>query len=394
VPAITIVGTALVPEGTFVEYSVMLHCGKAVIQLSKRFSELEKVHKALKSVVSPLPPFPPKRRLKGKHMVSPVNVALRAAELQKYYDELVRTPGVLSSDVFYKALNLTESSSSDVEQAERVRSLFQQFGHLQLGDQLRQPKKNGSAAAQAMQSPTQSRRQKKVIKNSVECDHDFFYSQRFHILAKKMQSLPRGVRDSDEGFSDDDDDGDVVVPIPALFFTHSLQFFIRQNFWASDRTIREDVDGRTWFSMVGPVPSVAVGKNPRSSDYFAIVNASASVPLMFISFAEEKKSCHIWEAMTDGTLGAKICTICVVPGEGEKSQKTYKLTSSEDGGARHDVLCKGQWPIVSLKEPEDSKSSVTVELWEENILRIEIKSHHDILFYLAYLISIARLDQL
>jgi len=49
---------------------------------------------------------------------------------------------------------------------------------------------------------------------------------------------------------------------------------------------------------------------------------------------------------------------------------------------------------VSLKEPEDSKASVVVEQWDEKILRIEIKPHHDVLFYLAYLIAIAPLNQL
>jgi len=402
IPSITIVGTALVPEGTFVEYSIMLHCGKVACQMLKRFSELEKVHKALKGIVSPLPPFPPKRRLRGKHMVSPINVALRAAELQKYFDELVRTPGVLATDAFYKALGLGDGSGSpsDVTQAERVKALFLQYGHLQLGDQLRQPKKS-TPGPQPLGSPAQTRRAdthqskpKKVQKNQVEMDHDFFYSQRFHILAKKMQSVPRGVRDSDEGFSDDEmDDDDVAVPIPALFFTHSLQFFINKDFWKSDRTIREDVDGRSWFSMVGPVPSVAVGKNPRASDYFAIINAAASVPLMFISFADAKKTSYAWEAMTDGTVGAMIYSIQVVA-ESDAKQKTFKLTSPDDSAARHDVVCKGQWPVVSLKEPEDSKASVIVEEWGEDLLSIEVKPHHDIIFYLAYLISIARLQQM
>jgi len=321
----------------------------------------------------------------------------------------LRTPGVLACDAFYKALNLTgsvksqeEGGSSDIAQAERVRELFQQYGHLQLGDQLRQKEKipppptyNAPVPRPDNPAPVPPK-PKKTVKNKPESDHDFFYSQRFHILAKKMQSVPRQVRDSDEGFSDDDsDDGDVAVPIPALFFTHSLQFFIGQNFWESDRTIREDVDGRTWFSLVGPVPSVAVGKNPRTSDYFALINATASVPLMFISFVESQKICHIWEAMTDGTVGAKICSIlCLTSTEGDVTQKTFTLSSTDDGGARHDVICKGQWPVVSLKEPEDAKTSVTVERWDDWILKIEVKPHHDILFYLAYLISIARLDQL
>lgn len=183
-----------------------------------------------------------------------------------------------------------------------------------------------------------------VPRSTVESDHDFYYSQRFHILAKKMQAVPRRVRDSDEGFSDDDGDGDgeddITVPIPALFFTHALQFFVRAAFWDSDRTVRESAGGRTWFSMVGPVPSVAVGRNPRSSDYFALINAAASVPLMFLSIVEKKHLCHIWEAMTDGTVGANICAVsCLSATDGDKTRKVYRVTSSGDSGARHDGLC-------------------------------------------------------
>ena len=350
----------------------MLHCGKACCQLSKRFSELAKVHKALKGVVPGLPPFPPKRRLEGAHMVSPVNVATRATELQKYYDELLRTPGVLASDTFYDALNMaavirTEADgpaaavSAELTEAQRVRELFQQYGHLQLGDELRHPRRTTPSAAPASPSSSQQRtaqatsspstaagavagaaaaRRECVPRSTVESDHDFYYSQRFHILAKKMQAVPRRVRDSDEGFSDDDDGaGDITVPIPALFFTHALQFFVRAAFWDSDRTVRESVDGRTWFSMVGPVPSVAVGRNPRSSDYFALINAAASVPLMFISIVEKKHLCNIWEAMTDGTVGANICAVsCLSATDGDKTRKVYRVTSSADSGARHDGL--------------------------------------------------------
>lgn len=389
IPAITVVGTALVPEGTFVvchlslsshtrfctqqcflpqqtnatqqEYNLMLHCGKACCQLSKRFSELAKVHKALKSVVPSLPPFPPKRRLEGAHMVSPVNVATRATELQKYYDELLRTPGVLASDTFYDALNMAAviraeadgpaaAVSAELTEAQRVRELFQQYGHLQLGDELRHPRKaapTAASASAASASPAASpasvqraARRECVPRSTVESDHDFYYSQRFHILAKKMQAVPRRGRDSDEGFSDDDgSDGDITVPIPALFFTHALQFFVRAAFWDSDRTVRESVDGRTWFSMVGPVPSVAVGRNPRSSDYFALINAAASVPLMFISIVEKKHLCNIWEAMTDGTVGANICAVsCLSATDGDKTRKVYRVTSSTESGARHDGL--------------------------------------------------------
>ena len=58
------------------------------------------------------------------------------------------------------------------------------------------------------------------------------------------------------------------------------------------------------------------------------------------------------------------------------------------------VYCKGQWPAVSLKEPDDSTPSVVTEPWDETVVRIEIQPHHDVLFYLAYLISIARLQDL
>ena len=342
------------------------------MRLSKRFSELAKVHKALKGVVPSLPPFPPKRRLEGAHMVSPVNVATRATELQKYYDELLRTPGVLASDTFYDALNMAAvvraeadgapaaAATAELSEAQRVRELFQQYGHLQLGDELRHPRKGPSSASVAASGPSSpshgtslrspqttspaSMRRECVPRSTVESDHDFYYSQRFHILAKKMQAVPRRVRDSDEGFSDDDGDGDgeddITVPIPALFFTHALQFFVRAAFWDSDRTVRESAGGRTWFSMVGPVPSVAVGRNPRSSDYFALINAAASVPLMFLSIVEKKHLCHIWEAMTDGTVGANICAVsCLSATDGDKTRKVYRVTSSGDSGARHDGLC-------------------------------------------------------
>ena len=58
------------------------------------------------------------------------------------------------------------------------------------------------------------------------------------------------------------------------------------------------------------------------------------------------------------------------------------------------VFCKGQWPTVSLKEPDDSSPSVVTEQWDDTTVRIEIQPHHDVLFYLAYLISIARLQDL
>lgn len=301
------------------EYNLAFQFGRASCQVSRRFSDLAKFHRGLRAVSEALPPFPPKRRLAGKHMINPVNVALRASELEQYFSELLRVPGVLASDVFYESLGLGAGGDA----GEDVRELFQQYGHLQLGEELRSRARSAAPPAGGRAGGAGAH---------TAADQDYLYAQRFHLSAQ-------GARAGDDG----DGDGEApayAVPVPALFFVHTLRFYLRRVFWDGDRAVREDADGRVWFSFLGPIPSVAVGKNPRAPDYYALSNASGSVPLIYLLFDDDAHVCFILEAMADGLVGNVICTVYRDDAT-EKDRpysKSFRVVPSEDSGIRHDGL--------------------------------------------------------
>jgi len=430
-----------------------VRCGREQYRVSKRFSELSKIHKQLKAAWanesdSPadgadggngnsssgcdgggggggdtslvvIPKFPSKRRAAGAHLIRPGQVAERVAELQEYFDELLASPQVLAKPVFCDALGITEAAATD-ESASRLRQLLDQLGHLALAEERRNSALHMRRTAGNVLSPLLSRRGKggnQRYRQQQAADSDFLYSQRFHRLAKVVSargaSAPTStdqrqlLRESNSdqqqqqqmvgnGVLGEDDD---AAPIPALYFTHPLRFVLRCGFWGcDDKSVREAPGARTWFSLLGPVPSVAVGKHPRQSDYFALVNAStAAVPLIFLSaVVQQQPQFAIWEAMSDGTVGARLCTIgCSGRNPATGATEYSMLANSGDG--KHDLSCEGVWPsdfrfhqsgasgpsaVVSVRSPRDSHFSV------------EIAAHRDIIFYLAVAIAIDKLESL
>lgn len=433
----------------------MISCGSQSIKISKRFSELLKFHEALsKSNLTTLygitlPKFPSKRRTAGKHLIDPLQVSLRVRELQDYFGTLSKIPIILTLDVFHDMLGIATLSKTDRAVAQ-FKETLEQCGHLALAkvstpthitSSNNSNSNNRGRSLSSSPSLTKKKKSKKKSKkhkksslsfsngeeeedeededdfySSDENDHskigksllekDFLYSQKFHLLAKSVvncssssgapppssveqEQLMKQANVAKE--SDLDGTDSAAAPIPALYFTHKLRFHLNSKFWSGDRTIREAPNGRVWFTMVGPIPSVAVGKNPRLNDYFALVNpTSLASPLMFISISAER-SFKIWEAMSDGLVGSLICRfVYEAPPAGSRDTICYVMES--ESGNRQNITCSG----VSARKCtfcQDLKNvCATVEEDRENDLVVEVLPHRDVLFYLISTIAIQKLE--
>lgn len=243
-------------------------------------------------------------------------------------------------------------------------------------------------------------------------NNDFLYSQKFHLLAKSVvncssssgapppssteqEQLMKQARVAKEG---DLDDNESPAPIPALYFNHALRFHLQPDFWAGDRSIREGPGGRVWFTMVGPIPSVAVGKNPRMNDYYALVNPTSSAsPLMFVSISGDGaggfKSFTIWEAMSDGLVGAAVCTFNYeAPAAGSRDTMGYVMES--ESGNRQNITCVGTSTRMNTFFQDDVKVCAKVDMARdrEDDLVVEVMPHRDVLFYLISVIAIQKLE--
>lgn len=429
---------------------MIISCGSQSIRVSKRYSELLKFHEALqKSELThmygiTLPKFPSKRRAAGKHLIDPLQVALRVKEFEEYFSELSKIPIILTLDLFHEMLGITALSKTD-KAAAQLKEILEQCGHLALAATPARPQPSSgrpssvsflsSSSSSSSSSSTTTKKKKdkkkakKLKKSSLSfsndeaensssdeddsdpgkslLDKDFLYSQRFHLLAKSVVNCssssgappPSSVEQEQlmqqaKVAKDSDLDGTgSAAPIPALYFTHKLRFHLNSKFWASDRTIRESQGGRVWFTMVGPIPSVAVGKNPRMNDYFAIVNPTSSAsPLMFMSISGEK-SFTLWEAMSDGLVGSSVCTFHYdAPPPGSKDTMCYVMES--ESGNRQNITCSGVSARKSafFQDLEDVCATVEMSPDKEDDLVVEISPHRDVLFYLIAVIAIQKLE--
>ena len=424
---------------------MLISCGSQSIKVSKRYSELLKFHEALqKSELAhmyglTLPKFPSKRRTAGKHLIDPLLVALRVKELQEYFTELSKIPIILTLDLFHDSLGITALSKTD-KAAAQLKEILEQCGHLALAATPVHPLAgSGRSASPSLLSSSSSpsiakknkskKKAKKSKKSSLSfsndedetstseedgsdsgkssIENDFLYSQRFHLLAKsvvncssssgapppssveqeQLMKQAKVARESDLNATDS------TAPIPALYFSHKLRFHLNSKFWSGDRTIRESPGGRVWFTMVGPIPSVAVGKNPRMNDYFAIVNPTSSAsPLMFMSISGDK-SFTIWEAMSDGLVGSSICSFNFKAPEPESKDTMCYVMESESGN-RSNITCSGTSARKNtfFQDLKDVCASVELSAEKEDDLVVEVMPHKDVLFYLIAVIAIQKLE--
>ena len=238
-------------------------------------------------------------------------------------------------------------------------------------------------------------------------ENDYLYSQKFHLLAKavmngssssgapppssmEQEQLMRQAQAACEG---DLDGTDAAAPIPALYFIRKLRFHLGRQFWAGDHSIREAPGGRVWFTMVGPIPSVAVGKNPRMNDYFALVNPTNSAsPLVFMSIGAEK-SFTIWEAMSDGLVGTSICTFNSDP-PAPGAQDTLCYVMESESGNRQHITCSGTspWKLTFLQDMKSVCATAGISPDDPEDFVVDISPHRDVLFYLIATIAIQKLE--
>eukprot|EP00727_Mastigamoeba_balamuthi_P000459 m51a1_g1041 hypothetical protein (714) ;mRNA; r:720801-730415 len=466
---VSIVGTSLVEgaraRSAHVVYHVVLRCGTHALRLMRRFSECSRAHWALRdrllragdrAAADAMPKFPPKRAGAGPHLTDPARVALRVAELQQYWTALLKIPGVLVSAALFDAFEITASDPAVQKFRQAVHALGRHLLAEAAGAPPPPPPCCPSPAAQRKMSMTMPQR---VL------DNDFFYSQRFHLLAgvvavqqQQQQQSPvpvRAVQVEDmsvgslgppppgpaplppsgdatgplgrhlagDSSGDSDDDSSLSsyeqqqqqplcgrppsissppavvtcavaspspqvsglalvsssmgaagpaspqaqrtaaaavlpTPIPALYYTHPLQFALRRRFWASDKTVRETPGGRGCGSRGPPAGFEA-------SEWFALSNMSG-VPLMYLARARQRPTRFaVWEASSDHGAGSLLCEV--------GAQQPPRDYSGDTG-------------------PSAAVQAGAVQYSRETHYGLVVDAHRDVLFFLAATVAIDWLD--
>ena len=334
-----------------------------------------------------LPRFPSKKIGGGAHLVDMSLVAERVTELQTYFSELLKkNPQVLRLDIFYDELGITSAAKKDKKVA-FLKQALEQYGR-KFPDEKKKPRewnlfaKTQQFSAKEPQNTTKTAKittvatkpaNDKPLKNppatttqTQDQINDYLLAQRFHMIARSGTG------------------------IPGLYYKHGISFELGEDIWTmSDRTIREELRKRIWFSFAGPIPAATAGwERSHTDDCYAVVNAAASVPLLYVIVPKDrsKKSIDIFEAMTDGKIGSMLCTIkngeenivinvggrtCVSSGEWKGEENKFELRQSADEGGPPSAAIKwGSGP--------DNKSTINVS----------IKAHRDVLFYIGVVIGI------
>lgn len=328
-----------------------------------------------------LPRFPSKKIGGGAHLVDMSLVAERVTELQTYFTELLKkNPQVLRLKMFYDEFGITEAAKKDKKVAFLMQTL-EQYGRKfpdekkkSRGLFLKSPQITVKETPNVVPKPINEPLVKKPVVSIMQTQeqiNDYLYAQRFHMIAKSGTG------------------------IPGLYYKHEVSFELGEDIWLKgDRTIRETLCKRIWFSFAGPIPAATAGwEHPHTGECYAIVNAAASVPVLYLIFpkndekeGEKEDSVGIFEATTNGKIGSMLCTInktdpivinigdrkCTSLGEWKGTPNKYELKQSADGD-------KGT-PSALIKwvSGVDNKSTIN----------ISIKGHRDILFYIGVVIGI------
>lgn len=334
-----------------------------------------------------LPKFPSKKIGGGAHLVDMTLVADRVTELQAYFSELLKkNPQVLRLDILYDELGITEAAKKDKKVA-FLKQALEQYGR-KFPDEKKKSRewnlfaktqqlsaKEPQSTAKSIKTPTIMTKPandpplKKPLTPIVQTQdqiNDYLLAQRFHMLAKSGTG------------------------IPGLYYKHGISFELGEDIWMmKDRTIREELCKRIWFSFAGPIPAATAGwERSHTDDCYAVVNAAASVPLLYIVVPKDgnKGSIDIFEAMIDGKIGSMLCTIknseenivinvggrtCVSSGDWKGDENKFELRQSADEGGPPSAL-------IRWGSGHDNKSTINVS----------IKAHRDILFYIGVVIGI------
>lgn len=337
-----------------------------------------KLHNKLSyAVSSELPRFPPKKIGGGAHLVDMALVADRVTELQTYFTELLKqNPQVLKFGVFYDELGMTAAAKKDKKVA-FLKQALEQYGR-KFPEEKKRPRdwilfgltqQASLKGTKSVPKPTKEVPSKKQVPTPAPTQEqisDYLYAQRFHLLAKPGAG------------------------IPGLYYKHAISFELGEMVWTKeDRTIREKSCKRIWFSFAGPIPSAAAGwERSHTDDCYAVVNAAASVPLLYIGVpkAGHSSPVTIFEAMADGKVGPVLCGI----------ERKERVTMCVDGRS---CVSTGQWDgtnnFFELRQSADSvyeepSASVKWKTKEDGsqTISVFIKQNRDVLFYLGAIIGI------
>lgn len=323
-----------------------------------------------------LPRFPSKKIGAGAHLVDMSLVADRVTELQSYFSELLKkNPQVLRLNILYDELGMTEAAKKDSKIAFLMKTL-EQYGR-KFPDEKKKSREWGlftktqqvtvKEPQSITKSPNETTTKKSVapVMQTQEQINDYLYAQRFHMIAKSGTG------------------------IPGLYYKHNISFEVSEDAWLKgDRTIREELFKRVWFSFAGPIPAATAGWEHSHGDIcYAIVNAAASVPLLYLVVPkrEKRETIGIYEAITDGKIGSIICTV--------KKEEIIKINVGD-----RTCTCSGEWRgeknMFELRQSvdEDGAPSALIK-WvtghdNKRLINISIKAHRDVLFYMGVVIGI------